>query len=78
MEIGIMAARDAMAQARIIAAAEALAARLSIENGVVAVPGNVRDPRVRAMQQREQLADLLDAIVAAMPTPRKAAKEAQA
>lgn len=78
MEIGIMAARDATAQARIIAAAEALAARLGIENGVVAVPSNVRDPRVRAMQQREQLAELLEAVVAAMPAPRKAAKEAQA
>jgi hypothetical protein len=78
MEISILAARDAIAQARIIAAAEALAKRYDLAQNVVAVPGNVRDPKVRAMQQREQLADLLEAVVAVAPKRRKAASEGEA
>ncbi len=67
MQLLILAARDGRAQQRIVAAAEKLADKLGIEATVTVRPGRAKDPRTAAMQQREEVAELLEAVLAALP-----------
>jgi len=74
MDIGTLARRDAIAQARIMAAAKSLAATLSLPSEMVAALDGQRakDPRTAAMQQREFIADLLEMVVSASLTTAQA------
>jgi DNA uptake protein ComE-like DNA-binding protein len=67
MQLSILATRDAKAQQRIVIAAEKLAKKFGIEANVTVRPGRAKDPRVAAMQQREEVADLLEALLGAAP-----------
>jgi len=64
MKLSALAARDDAATKRIVAATEALVAHFGLDEAVLA---NVRTqrgtPPVRAMMQREAVAELLDAMV---------------
>ena len=74
MQLGILAARDARAQEQIIETAEALAKRFGLKARIAHVPG--RDPLVKAMKQREQVAELLTELVKALEAADKAAAKA--
>jgi DNA uptake protein ComE-like DNA-binding protein len=66
MERGILAARDATAQARIMSAAAQLGARFGLDEQAERVASaTARDALVRNLFQREAVADLLEAVVAA-------------
>jgi len=69
MRLSNLAARDAAAQKRIVAAAEVVAHRLGIDVDVEARIGRRGDQRVRAMKQREELADLLEAAAERLQPP---------
>lgn len=72
-----IAARDQKAQEQIVAAAEKLAARLDLPGSLVtALHVQGRDKLVKAMQQREAISKLLDAVVEKLPKP-KATKESE-
>jgi len=76
MHIGARAARDQVAQERAIAALAVLAERHGIDAPDLTV--QARDPLVRAMMQRERIADALEALVAATepkPAPRRRKSE---
>jgi len=65
MKLSAMAARDAIAQKRLLAAAEALAGRMGLAAELVAALAvRARDRRVAAVLQREAVADLLEGIEA--------------
>jgi hypothetical protein len=74
MRTGLLAARAAEAQARVMAAAQVLAQRFALE-APAAVQGPVRDRDAdhRAMVEREAIADLLEALVAATEAESKSA-----
>lgn len=64
----IRAAREQVAQERLLAAAETLAGRFGLQAqhaALAAVRTGVRDPLVAGLFQREAIADLLDALIAA-------------
>lgn len=64
MKAGILFERDGRAQQRILRAATELADRLGVAPTVLEQLKTQRgDPAVRAMQQREAIADLLEALV---------------
>ncbi len=68
MDKGIRAARDQVAMERIVAATAILADRLKLD--VVGIPIAGRNREVLAMQQREAVADLLEAVVNATKPKR--------
>lgn len=76
MKTSILAKRDHAAQKRIVAAMEELAERLGIE-----IPEQMQrqigSPAERAMQQREGVADLLEAIMASVEQLEQATEAAQ-
>jgi len=66
MHPGARGARDQVAQDRIVQAAKVLAARFGChEQSAALVTVQAHDPLVRAMLQRERVADLLEALVTA-------------
>ena len=82
MRVAQRAKRDHMAQGRLVAAAEKLAKELALPAELVkAVQVQRGEPEVRAMLQREALADLLEAVVGQvvpkvmMPPAAKEAKK---
>lgn len=73
MHPGARGARDQIAQDRIVQAARQLAGRFGCDQEAGAlVTVQAHDPLVRAMLQRERVADLLEALVVATATPQKA------
>jgi hypothetical protein len=63
MDISILAARNANAQARLIAAAERIGGALGLADQVEALKAaRSREPEVDPMVKREAIADLLEAI----------------
>jgi hypothetical protein len=83
MDIGTLARRDAIAQARIMAAAKSLATIFNLPPEMITALDSQRakDPRTAAMQQREFIADLLEVVAAAQahaaPEPVAQAPAAQ-
>lgn len=74
MDVSSFAKRDADAQRRLLAAVAVLSERFGLGEQSLAV--QAKDPLVKAMIQREKLADVLDALVIATepkPKPGKAA-----
>jgi len=64
MELSILAERDAVAQARLLNAAELLAQRFHLEEQLLPLKTcRAKDLRVEMMKQRAALADLLDALL---------------
>jgi hypothetical protein len=64
----IRAAREQVAQERLLAAAETLAGRFDLQaqhEALAAARIGIRDPLVAGLFQRESIADLLDALLAA-------------
>jgi len=80
MDIGTLAKRDAIAQARIMAAAKHLAITFSLPSEMITALDSQRakDPRTAAMQQREFIADLLEIVAAAQMPAQAASVVAQA
>lgn len=78
MRTSILAARDETAQKRITAAAGTLADRFDLAECVTRLAAaQSRDAAVEAMQQREVIADLLEALITATePKTRRKAKAA--
>ncbi len=80
MNLAIRAARDEVAQQRLLTAATELAGRFENAGLPVLVArlqsAQARDPDIRAMQQRENLADILEALVAAT-APKEAGKRSK-
>lgn len=72
MDVSSFAKRDADAQRRLLAAVAVLSERFGLSEQSLSV--QAKEPLVRAMIQREKLADLLDALVIATePKPKKGA-----
>lgn len=69
MDKGVLGARNQRAQARIIAAASILAERFGLGEQSLVV--QQRDPAVKALLERERVADLLEALVAAVPAKKR-------
>lgn len=68
MKLSILAARDLEAQNRIVAAAEELAAGHDLGDQITRLESiQERDPRTKAMFQREAVADLLEALAEVQP-----------
>ncbi len=66
----VMVERTAAAQARIANAAQQIGARLDLDAQVVALANaNNRDAEIALLQQREAIADLLEAVVAKLDAP---------
>ena len=66
----ILASRSDAAQARILAAAQQLAARAGLEGAAEKIAAaKDRDPQVSRMQEREAIADLLEALCAPREQP---------
>ncbi len=76
MQLGILAARDQVAQEKIIAAANTLAQRFGLDMTVNPRRINGRDPRIGAMEQREEVAALLEALVGKTTPPEPATSAA--
>ena len=73
MQLGILAARDQVAQEKIIAAANTLAQWFGLDMTVKPRRINGRDPRVGAMEQREEVAALLEALAGKAIPPEPSA-----
>ena len=72
MDVSSFAKRDADAQKRLLAAVAVLSERFGLGEQSLSV--QAKEPLVRAMIQREKLADVLDALVIATePKPKKGA-----
>lgn len=72
MDVSSFAKRDADAQRRLLAAVTVLSERFGLGEQSLSV--QAKEPLVRAMIQREKLADVLDALVIATePKPKKGA-----
>jgi hypothetical protein len=78
MSPGVRAAREQVAQERLLAAAETLAGRFDLQaqhEALAAARTGIRDPLVAGLFQREAIADLLEALLtateptAAVPAP---------
>ena len=72
MDVSSFAKRDADAQKRLLAAVAVLSVRFGLGEQSLSV--QAKEPLVKAMIQREKLADVLDALVIATePKPKKGA-----
>ena len=72
MDVSSFAKRDADAQKRLLAAVAVLSERFGLGEQSLSV--QAKEPLVKAMIQREKLADVLDALVIATePKPKKGA-----
>ncbi len=66
----VMVERTAVAQERIANAAQQIGARLDLDAQVVALANaNNRDAEIALLQQREAIADLLEAVVEKLDAP---------
>jgi hypothetical protein len=68
MHISTLAAKDEIAQGRIVAAVRGIAAATGLDVTVEQAETR-KQPAVAAMQQREQIADALEAILAHLMQP---------
>lgn len=74
MDVSSFAKRDAIAQQRLLTAVTVLSERFGL--GEQSLTVQAKDPLVKAMIQREKLADMLETLVVATepkPKPSKAA-----
>ena len=72
MDVSSFAKRDADAHKRLLASVTVLSLRFGLGEQSLAV--QAKDPLVKAMAQREKLADMLEALVIATePKPKKGA-----
>lgn len=72
MDVSSFAKRDADAQKRLLAAVAVLSERFGLGEQSLSV--QAKEPLVKAMIQREKLADVLDALaIATEPKPKKGA-----
>lgn len=74
MDVSSFARRDADAQRRMLAAVAVLSERFGLGEQSLSV--QAKEPLVRAMIQREKLADMLEALIAATEPKSKPGKAA--
>ena len=74
MDVSSFAKRDAIAQQRLLTAVTVLSERFGLGEQSLAV--QAKEPAIKAMLQREKLADVLEALVIATEPKPKAGKAA--
>ena len=74
MDVSSFAKRDAVAQQRLLAAVTVLSERFGL--GEQSLTVQAKEPAIKAMIQREKLADVLEALVIATEPKPKAGKTA--